>query len=123
MDESQSQDKEQDAAEFVPAIGAGIGRDARAGMVYGEPVQREGVTVVPVAKIRYGFGGGRRAAGPAGAGGGGGARATPMGYIEIRDGQSSYHPIHDPATRTVRLAVGGVLGLLALRAVTRLLRR
>ncbi|MEJ2644920.1 MAG: spore germination protein GerW family protein [Gammaproteobacteria bacterium] len=123
MDDSKPQDTQQDTAEFVPGIGAAIGRAARASMVYGEPIQREGITVVPVAKIRYGFGGGRRSSGPVGAGGGGGAKASPMGYIEIRDGESSYRPIHDPATRTVRLAVGGVLGLLALRAVTRLLRR
>ncbi|MGA7799853.1 MAG: spore germination protein GerW family protein [Gammaproteobacteria bacterium] len=122
MDESTSRDAQGAAPESIPGIGDAIGRTARAAMTYGEPIQRDGVTVVPVAKIRYGFGGGRGGT-AAGTGGGGGVRASPLGYIEIRDGESTYRPIHDPATRTMRLAVGGILGLLALRAVTRLLGR
>jgi uncharacterized spore protein YtfJ len=70
--------------------------------VYGDPVRQGDTTVIPVAKVAYGFGGGggRRpalrsaemasaTAGPAGAeahpgvGGGGGARLTPIGAVEV----------------------------------------
>jgi uncharacterized spore protein YtfJ len=69
--------------------------------VYAEPVHHGNTTVIPVAKVAYGFGagGGRRpaprsaqgasasgeAAGPEaqGGGGGGGARLTPIGALEV----------------------------------------
>ena len=69
--------------------------------VYGEPVHHGDTTVIPVAKVAYGFGagGGRRpaprsaqvAASSAeaassdsqGGGGGGGARLTPIGALEV----------------------------------------
>jgi uncharacterized spore protein YtfJ len=35
-----------------------LGLSASAKTVFAEPVQREGVTVIPVAKVRYGSGGG-----------------------------------------------------------------
>ena len=69
--------------------------------VYAEPVHHGDTTVIPVAKVAYGFGagGGRRpitrspqgagsSAEPAGSeaqggGGGGGARLTPIGALEV----------------------------------------
>jgi len=58
--------------------------------VYAEPVQHGDTTVIPIAKVAYGFGAGagRRPAEPAGAeaqggGGGGGARLTPIGALEV----------------------------------------
>jgi uncharacterized spore protein YtfJ len=72
--------------------------------VYGEPVHHGDVTVIPVAQVAFGFGGGgarrpsRRGARvspvladsaadaedvPEGAGGGGGARLNPVGALEI----------------------------------------
>lgn len=69
--------------------------------VYAEPVQRGETTVIPVAKVAYGFGagGGRRPVSRAGrattssagssgteaqgGGGGGGARLTPIGALEV----------------------------------------
>ena len=35
-----------------------LGAVAKAATVFGEPVERDGVTVIPVAKARWGFGGG-----------------------------------------------------------------
>jgi uncharacterized spore protein YtfJ len=85
-----------------------LGGTAAAKAVFGEPVERDGVTVVPVATVRYGVGGGggrgpgrRRRGGEeaeqVGYGQGGGLQAAPVGYIEIRDGQASYTRISDPA--------------------------
>ena len=114
-----------------------MGASARASLVYGEPVTREGITVIPVAKVRYGFGGGEgRQGGPgregaeraqateaSGTGGGAGLQAFPLGYIELRDGRSRYRRIRDPAATTLRIAVVGGLGLLLLGSVRRLLDR
>lgn len=59
--------------------------------VYGDPVTVEGVTILPVALVYYGFGGGSdapdEADGPAAGGGGGGGVAIPVGaYIDDVDG-------------------------------------
>jgi uncharacterized spore protein YtfJ len=79
--------------------------------VYGTPVEREGVTIVPVAAARFGVGAGSGsdpAKGQQGDGGGGGGTVTPTGYIEIRDGRSRYVPVVDPA-RMVMLVLSAVL--------------
>jgi uncharacterized spore protein YtfJ len=55
--------------------------------VYGDPVTAEGRTIVPVARVRYGFGSGsgsRTGERPGqGGGGGGGLLAVPVGVVEI----------------------------------------
>ena len=129
MNETIVQEVQRDGAELLPRLGETIGATARASVVYGEPVEREGITVVPVAKVRYGFGGGsgRRGteeadAAQTGTGGGAGVQAFPLGYIEVRDGRSRFRRIRDPAGTTVRIAVVGGLGLLALGSLRRLLR-
>jgi len=78
--------------------------------VYGAPVERDGVTVVPVAAARFGIGGGR-GSDPSkgeGEGGGGGGTMTPTGYIELKDGRSRFVPIVHPA-RMLALICGAVL--------------
>lgn len=87
-------------APFEP-IAAFFERSLSLRQVYGEPVHHGDTTVIPVAKVVFGFGagGGRGAArerlGPAsrsgsepgadtqGGGGGGGARLSPIGALEI----------------------------------------
>ena len=91
-------------------------RAARAGgarAVFGKPVERDGVTVIPVAAAAWGFGGGSGAGRPgvergSGAGGGGGGFAYPIGYIRIADGRTSYRPI---VGITPLLALGGAIAL------------
>jgi uncharacterized spore protein YtfJ len=64
--------------------------------VYGEPVMVEGKTVIPVAKVAYGFGSGK-GKGPEekgeGEGVGGGVSAKPVGVVEIDKGITSFVPI------------------------------
>jgi uncharacterized spore protein YtfJ len=69
-----------------------LGGVANAEAVFGHPVEREGVTVVPVAKVRWGAGGGggADAGGEGGSGGGGGLQASPAGYIEIKNGNAQF---------------------------------
>jgi uncharacterized spore protein YtfJ len=103
-----------------------LGVSARAATVFGEAVEREGVTVIPVAKAKWGMGGGgghRRPGAQEGMGGGGGVTVTPVGYIEIRDGQSSFRPIWDPATRIAAGIGSGLVLVLVLRGLAGLRRR
>ena len=63
--------------------------------VYGDPVQSDGVTLVPAAAVRGGAGGGGEG-GPEGGGGGGfGIVARPIGAYVIRDGSVSWRPAVD----------------------------
>jgi uncharacterized spore protein YtfJ len=99
-----------------------LGVTARAATIYGEAVERDGVTIVPVAKARWGLGGGgghRRHGANEGLGGGGGMTVNPVGYIEIREGRSRFRPIWDPAKIIGLAASGGLLLLLTVRSLRR----
>ena len=78
--------------------------------VYGEPVERDGVTIVPAATVVGGTGGGGDEAGNGG--GGLGVYARPVGAWELRDGRVTWRPVVD-VNRIV--LVVAVLGLAALR--------
>ena len=86
-----------------------VGGVANSAAVFAPAIERDGVTVIPVARVRWGFGGGGGSgSGPAskeadapqgsgsGSGGGGGAIATPAGYIKIKDGDASFEAIKSP---------------------------
>ena len=45
-------------AEILERIGESLGSAATVKSVFGEPIHAEGKTVVPVAKVAYGFGAG-----------------------------------------------------------------
>ena len=95
---------------------------ANARQVYGEPVERDGTTVIPVARVQWGFGGGGIGRGLAErGGGGGGARAFPTGFIELRDGKAEFRPIHD-AAGLATLAAAGALGIIVGIALAKILR-
>ena len=71
-----------------------VGGKAGAKAVFGDPVERDGITVIPVARIRWGVGGGGGASSEgAGSGGGGGVRADPIGYIEVTSAAASFRPV------------------------------
>lgn len=86
------------AGDMLTKLAERLGGAATASAVFAAPVEREGMTVVPVAKVRWGFGGGfgPNKEGAEGSGGGGGVMARPMGFIEIREGQAQYRPLRDP---------------------------
>ncbi len=54
----EAQERTQLVNELLERIGETVGKRAQVSTIFGEPVQREGVTVIPVAKTRFGFGGG-----------------------------------------------------------------
>lgn len=68
--------------------------------VFGEPVERDGTTVIPVAKIRTGGGGGGGGggddhAGGSGEGGGFAVIGKPVGVYVIRDSTVEWEPAID----------------------------
>lgn len=84
---------------LIERLAQKMGLSAAAASVYGAPIEQGGVTVIPVARVRYGFGAGGGSDpkdGSTGAGGGGGVIAKPSGYIEIGNGTSKFHRIDDP---------------------------
>jgi uncharacterized spore protein YtfJ len=117
-----AQERQQVVTELLDKVGQTIGQRAQASSIFGEPVEREGVTVIPVAKARFGFGGGGGSAAHGGAdegsggGGGGGALVTPIGYIEVRDRGSEFKRISGPFD-FVALVAAASLALIAVRRV------
>src|SRR5262249_42228425 len=87
---------------------------AGARMVYGEPVSVAGKTVLPVATVRYGFGGGSgsRAEERRGGGGGGGLVAKPLGIVEVTESQTRFIPFANQWTVFAALGLGLFLGWL-----------
>jgi uncharacterized spore protein YtfJ len=76
--------------------------------VFGEPIEHDGVIVVPVAKVAGGGGGGGDSEDNGGGGFGLGAR--PVGVYVIKDGQVSWRPAIDP----LRVALLALLALVLL---------
>jgi uncharacterized spore protein YtfJ len=88
------------------------------GAVFGEPIREGGVTVVPVAEVRfafgYGYGSGRgrgeeagvspRTEEGSGGGSGAGGRASAKGYIRISADEVRFEPVLD----VTRLALAGI---------------
>ena len=89
--------------------------------VFGEPYERNGVTVIPAATIRGGAGGGGdHRSDEGGSGGGFGVIARPVGAYVIKDGVVTWQPAFD-LNRTI--VIGGVLTAIALRRLFRKRRR
>src|SRR5438552_9158907 len=81
------------AGGLIERIAERLGGSASVGAVYGPPIERDGTTIIPVARVAWGFGGGSGTGAGAdgsggGEGGGGGASASPLGFIEMRGGSA-----------------------------------
>jgi uncharacterized spore protein YtfJ len=77
--------------------------------VFGEPIEHDGVMVVPVAKVGGGGGGGSDT--EHNGGGGFGLGARPVGVYVVKDGQVSWRPAVDPVR--VALVMVAALALLS----------
>jgi uncharacterized spore protein YtfJ len=99
--------------------------------VFGEPIERDGLVLVPVAAVSGGGGAGSGEGRPAGeseaagtgAGGGFGGTARPVGVYVIDHGQVRWEPAVDVGRAIVGAQVVLVVGLLVLRSVLRARRR
>ena len=104
------------ADDFLATLADKLGAVAKANIVFADPIERDGVTVIPVAKARWGFGGGSgRTEKENGAGGGGGAIVSPIGFIEIRNGGAVFKRIH--IVSPWMLAISGLAGFLFVRGL------
>jgi uncharacterized spore protein YtfJ len=118
---------------ILDRLGERIGAQASVKAVFGEPIERGDVTVIPVARVRWGLGGGS-GTGPvsrattngegsgSGSGAGGGMMAAPMGYLEVRPTGAIYVPLASAYPNpALVLAMGISLGVI-IRALARLIR-
>ena len=95
--------------------------------VFGDPIEAGGTTLVPVAWVAGGMGGGGGVVGPDdrhdashGGGMGLGLYARPAGAFVVRDGEVSWKPAID----VTQLVVAGITGVVAMTwLVTRAVRR
>ena len=91
-----------------------ITENAGAQTVYGEPITVGDKTILPVARILYGFGGGSgdSSSHPSrGGGGGGGCIAKPLGVVEITPSRTRFIPIGTNGRVLFALGLGIVLGV------------
>jgi uncharacterized spore protein YtfJ len=107
-----------------------VGGEAGAKAVFSEPIERSNLTVVPVARVRWGVGGGSGtgAMGPkgqptgSGSGGAGGVTADPVGYLEIGSSGARFRAIPQLPSAGFILA-SGFTAVFIIRALGRLIRR
>ncbi len=110
-----------DLQKYIEGLRQGIATSAHVKTVFGDPVSAEGKTIIPVAKVRYGFGGGM-GAGPTrntdeqrfgqGGGAGGGVQVKPVGVIEISAAGTRFVPIQSRTKLGAMVIFGFLLGRL-----------
>ena len=92
-----------------------------ANTVIGAPIEADGVTIIPVSKISFGFAsGGTDFTGknqksdsnnPFGGGGGAGANVMPIAFLIVKDGNVRILPVTPPPGTTLERAVEMVPGV------------
>ena len=107
--------------DFFQSLTEGLQTSAHVKTIYGEPIVREHKSVVPVARVAYGFGGGggkRRKnedaehGGDESGGGGGGCAAIPIGVVEITDSSTRFISFRLTEKLACGIAAGLLLGFL-----------
>jgi uncharacterized spore protein YtfJ len=85
--------------------------------VYGTPIEKDGLTIIPAASLWGGGGGG----GPADSGGGVGygVRARPVGAFVIKDGDVRWEPAIDATRLALRGMLIPIVGMLVTRSIVR----
>ncbi|MGE0404669.1 MAG: spore germination protein GerW family protein [Candidatus Korobacteraceae bacterium] len=104
---------------LVSSIGESVTTGLNARTVFAEPVSAHGRTILPVARIGYGFGGGSGARpgrdplaqNETGGGGGGGGMAVPIGVVEITAEGVRYIPFTSSRKLALAAAAGLLLGM------------
>jgi len=108
--------------------------------VFGDPYEKDGITVIPVASVMGGAGAGGgtgvatrpasageenvgEGAGDSGYGMGYGLRATPAGVYVIKGGEVEWKPALDTNRLTLQRAGVAIVALLVLRSIFRTLAR
>jgi uncharacterized spore protein YtfJ len=96
-----------DLAEIIHGIGETVSAGATVKSVYGEPVTVGQRTILPVATVRFSFGGGGGAEG-----GGAGARvsAQPCGIVEVTPEGARFLYFQDPGRLAAVVAAAFLVG-------------
>lgn len=93
--------------------------------VFGEPHEKDGVTIIPAAAIGGGGGGGSGNSGErqggSGSGAGFGLRARPVGAYAIKEGRVSWHPAVDVNRVILGAQVVAVIALLTIRTIVKVI--
>lgn len=89
--------------------------------VYGKPIERDGVVIIPAAEVGGGGGGGGGSdqSGSSGNGGGYGLRARPAGAYVIREGNVKWEPAVDISSLLTRVGLIAIGLAVALRVFSR----
>lgn len=113
-------------SQFLESLAQRLQSNASVKAVFGEPVEAQGKTIIPVAKIAYGLGGGYgklensksdSASQPnMGEGGGGGIIARPIGVVEISRKRTRFIPTR---SKTATLMGAFFAGMIAARLIGR----
>jgi uncharacterized spore protein YtfJ len=90
-------------------------RSASVKSVYGEAISANGKTIIPVARVAYGFGGGRgrkpdESNPKEGEGGGGGVYAVPVGVLEVSEAETRFIPLSDKRRLVGAALIGFCIG-------------
>ena len=106
-----------DLQKYFEGIQQVLSSSAHVRTVFGDPISAEGKTIIPVARVRYGFGGGM-GSGPTrsgdeqrlgeGGGGGGGVIAQPVGVVEVSAAGTRFIPVHS-RKRMIGVAMAGFI--------------
>lgn len=113
---------------FIERLVERIGAKASVSAVFGKPIERDDLTIIPVARVRWGFGGGAGEipVGPvdqeAASGGGGAVTADPVGWIEIGADGVEFVSIVPAMPSPAFVLAAGATAALVLRGLARLLR-
>ncbi len=93
--------------------------------VYGEPYEKNGVTLIPAAAVRGGVGGGEGegAAGEGGGGGGYGVIARPVGAYQIKGDEVTWIPAADTTRVIIFSEVVAIVALLVFRSILKARRK
>lgn len=106
-------------AKTLRSLGDRLQAGASVRQVYGDPVEFGGRTVLPIARIRYGFGAGggtggsakpRSDRGGSGSGGGAGISLRPVGALEITEAGTRFIRFADPVPLGLALLIGFLVG-------------
>lgn len=107
-------------AKIFQAWTESLERGASVKNVFGEPIEVQGRTLVPVARVAYGFGAGRghakgdeakKHADAEDGGGGGGASAKPIGVLEVTEEGTRFIPTRGNGRMYAGIAAGFLVGM------------
>jgi uncharacterized spore protein YtfJ len=113
------------AQEILQALTERFAATANVKQVFGEPIEAQGKTIVPVARVWYhvgaGWGGRKAESGEGGQGGGGGGGtvvATPVGVLELSPAGVHFERFFDVRQAGILVGAGFLLGLVVRRLVS-----